>query len=288
VTGREPGIPPGDDYVGDDYVGENFVGDDFVGENFVGENFVGENFVGDDFVGDDFVGDDYVGDDAADVDVLDGERASDDPDDEQDDVEPGLGHRGRLLLVGLAALVVGVLATLWVVQARSAAPTDFGADAGFSRDMQTHHNQAVQMAFLVRDRTDDAEVRTVAFDIITTQQQQAGQMYGWLVQWGLDQTGGHPMAWVGGEHAAAHANEDGTMPGSATANQIAELEAATGVEAERIFLRMMIAHHTGGVAMAEAAEDEARTPEVKNLATAIAVGQAAEIEQMKRMLANRS
>ena len=71
--------------------------------------------------------------------------------------------------------------------------------------MQTHHAQAVEMAFLVRDRTEDEEVRTVAYDIITSQQQQAGQMYGWLVQWGLDQTGSRPpMAWVGGEHAAAH------------------------------------------------------------------------------------
>ena len=104
-----------------------------------------------------------------------------------------------------------MLGTLWVVQARSSAPSDFGADAGFARDMQTHHAQAVEMAFLVRDRTDDEEVRTVAYDIITSQQQQAGQMYGWLVQWGLDQTGSRPpMAWVGGEHAAAHAAPDGT------------------------------------------------------------------------------
>jgi uncharacterized protein (DUF305 family) len=238
--------------------------------------------------GDDYVGDDVVEDDALEVaDPAGGDR--DDGHGDGDGDEPDPQHRGRVLLVGLVALLVGVLGTLWVVQARSSAPTDFGADAGFARDMQTHHAQAVQLAFLARDRTDDAEVRTVAFDIITTQQQQAGQMYGWLVQWGLDQTGSHPpMAWVGGEHAAAHANEDGTMPGSATANQITELEDATGVEAERIFLRLMIAHHTGGVAMAKAAVDEARTPEVKNLAKAIEVGQAAEIEQMQRMLANRS
>ena len=76
--------------------------------------------------------------------------------------------------------------------------------------MQTHHAQAVEMAFLVRDRTDDEDLRTVAYDIITSQQQQAGQMYGWLVQWGLPQTGSRPpMAWVDGEHAAAHAGADG-------------------------------------------------------------------------------
>ena len=178
----------------------------------------------------------------------------------------------------MLALLVGVLGTLWVSHVRSSAPTDFGADAGFARDMQTHHAQAVEMALLVRDRTDDPELRTVAYDIITSQQQQAGQMYGWLVQWGLDQTGSRPpMAWVGGEHAAAHAGPDGTMPGMATRAQLAELEAATGVEAERIFLRLMIAHHTGGVAMAQAAVADARTPEVRTLATAIAAAQASEI-----------
>jgi uncharacterized protein (DUF305 family) len=182
--------------------------------------------------------------------------------------EPGRQQpgRGRLLLIGLAALLVGVLGTLWVVQARSSAPSDFGADAGFARDMQTHHAQAVQLAFLVRDRTDDEEVRTVAYDIITSQQQQAGQMFGWLVQWGLDQTGSRPpMSWVGGEHAATHTAPDGSMLGTATPAQITELGAATGVEAERIFLRLLIAHHTGGIAMAQAALAEARTPEVQLL-----------------------
>ena len=61
----------------------------------------------------------------------------------------------------------------------------------------------------------------------TGQQQQAGQMYGWLVQWGLPQTSSRPpMAWVGGEHG--HAESDGTMPGMATPEQIDALEAAEG------------------------------------------------------------
>jgi hypothetical protein len=62
------------------------------------------------------------------------------------------------------------------------------------------------------------ELGTVAYDIITSQQQQAGQMYGWLVRWGLPQTGSRPpMAWVGGQHAEAHVQADGSMPGMATA-----------------------------------------------------------------------
>ena len=202
----------------------------------------------------------------------------------------GAGLGGvTVALLAVAGLLLGVLGTLVVVHGRSSAPADFGADAGFARDMQTHHAQAVQMAFLVRDRTDDEEVRTVAYDIITSQQQQAGQMYGWLVQWGLPQTGSRPpMAWVGGEHAAAHANPDGTMPGMATPAQLAELEAASGVEAERVFLRLMIAHHAGGVAMARAAVADARTPEVRTLAEAIAASQTSEIQLLQQLLDARS
>ncbi|GAA4405315.1 DUF305 domain-containing protein [Fodinibacter luteus] len=205
------------------------------------------------------------------------------------------GHPGRrvglpgLVAVGLVALLVGVLGTLWVVTARGSAPSDFGADAGFARDMQTHHAQAVEMALLVRDRSRDEELRTVAYDILTSQQQQAGQMYGWLVQWGLDQTGSRePMAWIGAEHADAHARPDGTMPGMATRAQLDELRAADGVEAERIFLRLMIEHHEGGVAMAQAAVAQARTTEVRTLATAIASAQSAEIALLQRMLDDRS
>jgi uncharacterized protein (DUF305 family) len=198
------------------------------------------------------------------------------------------GGRWRVVLVGVAALLLGALGTLWVVQSRSSAPAEFGADAGFARDMQTHHAQAVEMAFLARDRSSDEELRTVAYDIITSQQQQAGQMYGWLVQWGLPQTSSRPpMAWVGGGHGEAHASADGTMPGMATKAQLDELRAATGIEAERIFLRLMIAHHEGGVAMADAAVADARTPEVRRLAEAIAAAQGSEISLLQRMLADR-
>lgn len=198
------------------------------------------------------------------------------------------GRRGRTVLVAVLALVLGIVGTLVVERARTSSVPDFGPDAGFARDMQTHHRQAVEMSFLVRDRSTDPGLRTLAFDIITSQQQQAGQMYGWLVQWGLPQTGPRePMAWAGGEHAA-HAAAGRPMPGLATAEQMDELEAADGVEAERIFLRLMIEHHKGGVEMADAALALARTDEVLVLARAMATAQTAEITLMEQMLRERS
>ena len=199
----------------------------------------------------------------------------------------GSGGRLALAVTTFAALAVGGLVTFLVMRAvDQTSVLDTGADAGFARDMQTHHHQAVEMAFLVRDRSEDPEVRTLAFDIITSQQQQAGQMYGWLVQWDLPQTGPRqPMAWVGGDHGGHGA--DGPMPGMATDEQLDELRSAQGVEAERIFLQLMIDHHRGGVEMARAALADARTDEVLTLAGAIERAQATEIELMESMLAER-
>ena len=195
---------------------------------------------------------------------------------------------GLVAVLVVLALVLGAVST-WAVM-RPSGPTvpDFGVDAGFARDMQKHHLQAVEMSFIVRDRTDDPEVRTLAYDIATSQQQQAGQMYGWLVQWGLPQTGSTPeMAWVGGEHAA-HVQEGEPMPGLATPEQLDALRAARGVQAERLFLRLMIDHHLGGVDMALAAVDDAQTDEVRTLARAMATAQSSEITLMERMLAQRT
>ncbi|HWL03029.1 MAG TPA: DUF305 domain-containing protein, partial [Microbacteriaceae bacterium] len=169
-------------------------------------------------------------------------------------------------------------------------PGATSADAGFLRDMQTHHAQAVEMAMLLRDRTDDPELRAISYDIATAQAQQSGIMYGWLQQWGLDQYG-VPMLWMRGsaEHSGhgGAPSVDATMPGMATREQLAALEAADGLEAERLFLELMIAHHEGGIDMAEAAVRLAGQPIVRDFAAKMITVQTAEIETMERMLAER-
>ncbi|PKQ25424.1 MAG: DUF305 domain-containing protein [Actinobacteria bacterium HGW-Actinobacteria-4] len=167
-----------------------------------------------------------------------------------------------------------------------ASPTDTSADAGFARAMQVHHNQGVEIAMIIRDATDDVEVRVMAYDMAVTQAQQSGQMYAWLELWGLTQSSTvDPMAWMDGHgsHGAGVA-----MPGLATSAQLAELRAASGVEAEVLFLELMIVHHEGAVDMADAALERATTPEVKRLAQSILDYQSKEIRIMQDMLAARS
>lgn len=134
------------------------------------------------------------------------------------------------VVVGVVAYSAGRLSTLGYV-----GPADTSAEAGFARDMQVHHNQGVELAMMVRDRTDDAEVRLLGYDIALTQSQQSGQLYGWLTQWGLSQAGSEPsMTWMTrpgrAGTAAGHAHTavltpGERMPGLATPAQVAELSA---------------------------------------------------------------
>ena len=69
------------------------------------------------------------------------------------------------------------------VAVTSAVPVDESVEAGFARDMATHHAQAVEMSLLIRDTTSDAALRTLAYDIIVTQSTQRGMFMGWLQAW---------------------------------------------------------------------------------------------------------
>ena len=202
-----------------------------------------------------------------------------------------------LVVVAAIAFSIGRLSTL-----ADPTPSNASAEAGFARDMQVHHQQGVELAMIARDATEDEDVRLLAYDIATTQAQQAGQMYGWLAEWELPQFGADPpMTWMtlpadggaGGAHDghgdAASAHEPGEpMPGLATPEQMAQLRSLEGVEAERMFLELMIAHHQGAVEMAEAVIDRSSYPVVVSLAESIVASQQAEIDLMTDMLAERS
>ena len=205
----------------------------------------------------------------------------------------------------IAAVVASVLVIVAAFAAGSlsapvaTAPSNTSAEAGFARDMQTHHNQAVEMSFIIRDLTDDADVRLLAYDIANSQSQQAGQMNGWLTVWNLPQTAPEPeMTWMsrpaltGVSHegmsemgTGESSHEPGSpMPGMATADQLAALKAATGDEAVRQYLTLMIAHHLGGVEMADAVLVRTEERVVRSLATSIVKAQSSEIGYMQDLL----
>lgn len=205
---------------------------------------------------------------------------------------PAPAGGARALLVTLA--VVSALALL-AAGAGLAVLTDLGGtrppaedsvDAGFARDMSTHHAQAAEMAQVVRDTGADPEVRLMAYDIETQQLGQIGQLRGWLQSWGLTGTSGvAPMAWMSGGHHAVAPGEP--MPGMATTAELDKLRGLTGRSLDVYFLQLMIRHHRGGLEMAQDAAGRASTPYVRDLASRIAEAQQAETVTMERMLRER-
>jgi uncharacterized protein (DUF305 family) len=180
------------------------------------------------------------------------------------------------------AVVVALAAAFFIGFNLQRPPGDGSVEAGFARDMVVHHDQAVAMALLIRDRTDDPLVKTLATDIVLTQQNQIGQMLGWLNVWGLPATGEElPMTWMG--HPTS-----GQMPGMASPDEMTALAAMSGEAADVEFLRLMILHHQGGIAMAEAALRLSGNQQVRDLAGATVAAQQAEIATMESLLAAKT
>ncbi|MGY5033642.1 DUF305 domain-containing protein [Streptomyces sp. 900116325] len=193
-----------------------------------------------------------------------------------------------LLALGLVALMSVCPTSSSTPQEahRAAAPADTSVDVGFARDMSIHHQQAVEMSFVVRDRTADEDVRRLAYDIINTQANQRGMMLGWLDVWGRAKSSSRPpMEWMG--HHVEPRGDGSLMPGMATDTELDALRAAKGKDAEVMYLRLMTVHHRAGAEMARAAATGADTDEIRNLAAGMVRGQQSEIALMTDMIEER-
>ena len=197
----------------------------------------------------------------------------------------------------IAAVVVVVLAlVVWALTADSGSddstvstPTADSADAGFARDMAVHHQQAVEMSYIVRDQTDNEDVRRLAYDVAQTQANQRGMLQGWLDVWGLPKTSpdGY-MAWMKGGGHMGHEPKDGSlMPGMASNTELDKLRKLEGRQAEVFYLQLMYDHHMGGVDMAQACVKQCGVETEKQLAEGMVQGQQSEMELMTDMLKER-
>ncbi|MFC3964785.1 DUF305 domain-containing protein [Nocardia jiangsuensis] len=194
------------------------------------------------------------------------------------------------MLIGFA---LGALARLPLDGPRQ--PDPGPVDVGFLQDMSAHHAQAVEMAGVLLVRSTDTDVRRLAYDILTTQQNQVGRMQGWLQLWGepAQSTDGH-MGWMtspegghshGGSSSAAA--PVAVMPGMASQEELASLRQAVGPGLDTLFLQLMLRHHQGGLEMIRYAADHAETTPVRSLAGTMVQTQEGESQLMSGMLAAR-
>ncbi|MFA0841344.1 DUF305 domain-containing protein [Streptomyces rochei] len=147
------------------------------------------------------------------------------------------------------------------------------ADVAFAKGMIPHHRQAVEMADLAPDRAQSAEVKKLAADIKKAQDPEIKTLSGWLTSWGED---------VPAEGAMDHSMHD--MGGMMTAEEMTELENASGKAFDTAFMEMMIKHHEGAVGMAKTEQADGAYGPAKKMAGEIIDSQSAEIEQMNQLL----
>lgn len=99
---------------------------------------------------------------------------------------------------------------------------------------------------------------------------------------------GFLMGEVRAPESDEHMMSDGAMMhntsmgmGNAMDDMMQDLDGKSGDAFDRAFLSGMIVHHQGAVAMAQAALQYAKHPEIKQMAQAIISAQTAEISQMQ-------
>ncbi len=159
------------------------------------------------------------------------------------------------------------------------------ADVHFMSGMIPHHAQAVLIAGWAASHGAGAALRILCERIVVAQQDEIALMRTWLAD------RGQPVPAAEATHLRMTMNgmeHDMLMPGMMTADELARLDRARGVEFDRLFLQAMIRHHEGAVAMVDqlfgsqgAGQDEV----VFRLASDIYADQTTEIERMQRMLA---
>jgi uncharacterized protein (DUF305 family) len=193
--------------------------------------------------------------------------------------------RRRALTLGALAVVISLLlgyaAGLLTPSLRG--PGNDSAEAGFARDMSTHHAQAVDMGMIAFQKAADPDVRELGYDIALTQENQIGIMQTWLKNWHLGPTGDQPkMAWM--PNGAEALGADGLMPGMATEAELIQLRQATGKQVDIEFCQLMIRHHLGGIHMVSEILTLTKDQQVRDLATAMKNGQQNEVTILKNKL----
>lgn len=144
------------------------------------------------------------------------------------------------------------------------------ADVDFAMNMVVHHTQAIEMADLLLSKEDvHPQVVELAQDIKAAQEPEIDTLSSWLDAWGAGGMSGM-------DHGMGQTMSDEDM---------AALDAATGVAAGRLFLEQMTVHHQGAIDMAQVEIDEGENTDAIALAEKIISDQTSEISLMAEILA---
>ncbi len=163
------------------------------------------------------------------------------------------------------------------------------ADVRFMQMMLPHHAQALEMTRLVPTRSSREDVPLFAERMDISQLDEIAQIEAWL------ETHEAEVPDLGEGHDAGDHSDHGDqsdhggelMRGMLTPEQLAELEAASGTEFDRLFLERMRGHHLGAIQMVEELFDDGGGQELAlfQFATHVDSDQRIEISRIDMMLA---
>ena len=192
--------------------------------------------------------------------------------------------RDSLFLLALALIAVATASA-------QDAPRYTAADVRFMQGMIGHHAQALAMTALIPGRTTRQDIRLLGQRIEVSQKDEIAMMKQWLkdrhqvpasdAQHDHRAAAGHSMNMPG------MAMSDTLMPGMLTTEQLADLARTNGDEFNKLFLRDMIRHHEGALAMVASllgTTGSAQEAEVFRFASEVDSDQRAEIARMNALL----
>jgi uncharacterized protein (DUF305 family) len=146
------------------------------------------------------------------------------------------------------------------------------ADVTFAQKMIPHHQQALDMSAMVPSRTTNRKLIVMAKQIALDQQAQIETLQELLQKWGAPA-------------ALDHMGHDGMgMDGMVDAATMDKLPTLKGTEFDDLWLKSMIRHHQGAVAMAELETAQGENPSAVKMAKIIVEWQQFEVGQMHAML----
>jgi len=166
--------------------------------------------------------------------------------------------------------------------ASNLAGIQFGdADVKFMQGMISHHAQALEMTELLATRSERDVMHKLAKRIEISQEDEIKMMQEWLRARGQNVT----------EVDAHHAHGAELMPGMLTAEEMSQLDRASGVAFDRLFLELMVKHHRGALTMVDALlaqRGAAQDSQLFAFTSDITADQSMEIDRMDAMLAGLS
>ncbi len=178
-------------------------------------------------------------------------------------ISPGMFFAAAVIVLGLAA--VPALLELSDREQSPSESSEFNRnDLMFMNMMIVHHDQAIEMAEMAENRTDNEKVLQLAQNISKAQRAENQQMTEWMQKMGYEPRTHHRMA------------------GMASPQEMDALKDSEGAEFDRLFAELMIEHHKGGIEMARNFREVGKHSELRQMQTQMIETQQKEIEKMQK------